>query len=85
MVYITGDMHGDESRLYDKEWRKLKAGDVLIVCGDFGYIWDGGKYEKEAVEYIYRQLRNAEAPDEETARGIIEKLFFSDFAVLINN
>ena len=34
--------------------------------------------EKEAVEYIYRQLRNAEAPDEETARGIIEKLFFSD-------
>jgi len=34
--------------------------------------------EKEAVEYIYRQLRNAEPPDEETARGIIEKLFFSD-------
>ena len=34
--------------------------------------------EKEAVEYIYRQLRNADPPDEETARGIIEKLFFSD-------
>jgi len=34
--------------------------------------------EKEAVEFIYRQLRNAEPPDEETARGIIEKLFFSD-------
>lgn len=34
--------------------------------------------EKEAVEHIYRQLRNAEPPDEETARGIIEKLFFSD-------
>ncbi len=34
--------------------------------------------EKEAVEYIYRQLRNAEPPDEETARGIIDKLFFSD-------
>ncbi len=34
--------------------------------------------EKEAVEYIYRQLRNADAPDEETARGIIEKLFFSE-------
>ncbi|MCF8227452.1 MAG: DNA-directed RNA polymerase subunit beta [Bacteroidales bacterium] len=34
--------------------------------------------EREAVEYIYRQLRNAEPPDEETARGIIEKLFFSD-------
>ena len=34
--------------------------------------------EKEAVEHIYRQLRNAEPPDEETARGIIDKLFFSD-------
>ena len=34
--------------------------------------------ELEAVEHIYRQLRNAEPPDEETARGIIEKLFFSD-------
>jgi DNA-directed RNA polymerase subunit beta len=34
--------------------------------------------EKEAVEHIYRQLRNAEPPDEETARGIINKLFFSE-------
>ena len=34
--------------------------------------------EKEAVEHIYRQLRNSDAPDEETARGIIDKLFFSE-------
>ncbi len=33
---------------------------------------------KEAHEHIYRQLRNADPPDEETARGIIDKLFFSD-------
>jgi len=39
---------------------------------------DTSNSEKEAVEHIYRQLRNAEPPDEETARGIIEKLFFSD-------
>lgn len=39
---------------------------------------DTANNEKEAVEYIYRQLRNAEPPDEETARGIIDKLFFSD-------
>lgn len=39
---------------------------------------DPANSEKEAVEFIYRQLRNAEPPDEETARGIIEKLFFSD-------
>jgi len=34
--------------------------------------------EKEAVVYIYRQLRNSEPPDEATARDVIEKLFFSD-------
>jgi DNA-directed RNA polymerase subunit beta len=33
---------------------------------------------KEAHEHIYRQLRNADPPDEETARGVIDKLFFSD-------
>ena len=52
MVYITGDMHGDESRLYDKEWRKLKKGDTLIVCGDFGYLWAGGKNEREYIKYL---------------------------------
>ncbi len=50
---------------------------------DFSIIYntlqkDTANSEKEAVEFIYRQLRNAEPPDEETARGIIEKLFFSD-------
>lgn len=39
---------------------------------------DTANSAKEAVEFIYRQLRNAEPPDEETARGIIDKLFFSD-------
>ena len=33
--------------------------------------------EKEAVLYIYRQLRNSEPPDEDTAREIIDNLFFS--------
>ncbi len=34
--------------------------------------------EKQAIEYIYLQLRNAAAPDEDTARSALEKLFFSD-------
>ncbi len=51
--------------------------------GDYAIIHntlqkDPTNSEKEAVEHIYRQLRNAEPPDEETARGIIDKLFFSD-------
>lgn len=39
---------------------------------------DNSNSEKEAVETIYRQLRNTEAPDEQTARDIIHNLFFSD-------
>ncbi|QCK14023.1 DNA-directed RNA polymerase subunit beta [Mangrovivirga cuniculi] len=39
---------------------------------------DNSNSEKEAVEQIYRQLRNTEAPDEATAREIIQNLFFSD-------
>ncbi|MGV3629952.1 MAG: DNA-directed RNA polymerase subunit beta [Bacteroidota bacterium] len=39
---------------------------------------DTSNSEKEAVEHIYRQLRNAEPPDYETAKSVFEKLFFSD-------
>jgi len=52
VVYVTGDMHGDESRLYDKEWRKLKAGDILIVLGDFGFLWNNTEHEKQALKFL---------------------------------
>ncbi|MBQ3817081.1 MAG: metallophosphoesterase [Clostridia bacterium] len=52
MVYVTGDMHGCLERLYDKEFRKLKSGDVLIVCGDFGYIFSGDKTEKQVIDFL---------------------------------
>ena len=53
------------------------------TSGDYTIIYntlqkDTSNSEKEAVEHIYRQLRNAEPPDEETARGNIDRLFFSD-------
>jgi len=54
-----------------------------VDSNDYAIIYntlqkDTSNSEKEAVEHIYRLLRNAEPPDEETARGIIDKLFFSD-------
>ncbi|HEX2616984.1 MAG TPA: DNA-directed RNA polymerase subunit beta, partial [Flavobacteriales bacterium] len=57
-----------------------KAG---INAADYALIYntlqkDTSNSEKEAVEVIYRQLRNAEPPDLETARGVIDKLFFSE-------
>ncbi len=54
-----------------------------VSSADFAIIYntlqkDTTNSEIEAVEYIYRVLRNADPPDEETARGVLEKLFFSD-------
>ncbi len=53
------------------------------VGGDYAIIYntlskDTSNSELEAVQHIYRQLRGTDAPDNETARGIIDKLFFSD-------
>ena len=53
------------------------------VSMDYSIIYntlqkDPSSSEIEAVQYIYRQLRGSDPPDEETARGIIDKLFFSD-------
>ncbi len=82
----------DRDTVIDKENIEeiLEAGVKTILLhketsqqGDYAIIHntlqkDPTNSEKEAVEHIYRQLRNAEPPDEETARGIIDKLFFSD-------
>ena len=65
---------GVKSILVHKE--DNKSADFAIIHNTLQK--DPTNTEKEAVEYIYRQLRNAEPPDEETARGIIDKLFFSD-------
>ncbi|MGH1338350.1 MAG: DNA-directed RNA polymerase subunit beta [Aureispira sp.] len=53
------------------------------IAEDYSVIYntlqkDTSNSEIEAVQHIYRQLRGSDPPDEETARGIIEKLFFSD-------
>jgi len=67
----------------------LEAGTTTIILQrtdveeDFSIIYntlqkDPTSSELEAVTYIYRQLRGTDPPDDETARGIIDKLFFSD-------
>lgn len=40
MIYITGDTHGDISVFKNPKLKKLTEKDILIVCGDFGFIWD---------------------------------------------
>lgn len=55
LICITGDMHGDYSRFHDSKINKLKKGDILIVCGDFGFVWDGSKKEKQILKRIGRK------------------------------
>ena len=47
MVYVTGDLHGDINRFKTPAMKKLEKGDTLLVCGDFGFIWDGSKEEEK--------------------------------------
>lgn len=55
MIYVTGDMHGDISRLRSKAARQLKKDDYLVVCGDFGFIWDNSPKERRLLEWLGRR------------------------------
>lgn len=55
MIYITGDLHGEIERLESKAVKKLKKGDTLIVCGDFGFVWDGSEREKKVLKKLGKQ------------------------------
>jgi DNA-directed RNA polymerase subunit beta len=78
---IIEDAHIDE--IVDAGVKTIILHKEDINTADFTIIYntlqkDTSNSEKEAVEHIYRQLRNAEPPDFETARSVFEKLFFSD-------
>ncbi len=56
--------------------KEERSSDFVIIYNTLQK--DTSNSELEAVQHIYRQLRGSDPPDEETARGIIDKLFFSD-------
>ncbi|MBR5232892.1 MAG: metallophosphoesterase [Clostridia bacterium] len=58
MVYITGDIHGDLSRLSPEKLRFMKIHDTLIVCGDFGFIWDDSKNEDKILRNLGKRKYN---------------------------
>lgn len=45
LVFVTGDTHGDIQRFKDPAIKSLRRGDTLIICGDFGFLWDGSRKE----------------------------------------
>jgi DNA-directed RNA polymerase subunit beta len=78
---VLENEHIDE--ILDSGVKTILLHKELVNSNDFALIYntlqkDPCNSEKEAVVHIYRQLRNAEPPDEATARDVIDKLFFSD-------
>lgn len=55
MIYVTGDMHGETERFSDSAIRKLKRGDYLIVCGDFGFLWDDSAKERAFLKKLSKK------------------------------
>lgn len=53
MVYITGDTHGDISWFKNPKLKKLGEKDILIICGDFGFLWNPkSETEKKNLEIL---------------------------------
>ncbi len=80
MICVIGDTHGDYSRFSHKSIKKLGNGDFLIVCGDFGFVWDGSAKEKGILKKIgskrYTTLFLAGCHDN---YGLLEQYGESDF------
>lgn len=55
MIYITGDIHGDLSDLDSRSIGKLKKDDILIVTGDFGFLWDNSKKEIKSLKKLSKR------------------------------
>jgi len=55
MIYITGDTHGDYQRFRESKFKKLKKGDTLIVCGDFGFIWGENPQEAKILKKLSKK------------------------------
>jgi predicted phosphodiesterase len=58
VIYVTGDTHGEMQRFRASELRRLGKGDTLIICGDFGFLWDGGEQEEKNLQKIGKMKYN---------------------------
>lgn len=57
MIYVTGDIHGhiDIHKLSSRLWpegRTLTRDDYLVICGDFGNVWDGGNQDRYWLSWL---------------------------------
>ena len=88
MIYITGDTHGELKQFDSPQMRRLKKEDTLIVCGDFGFLWNESREEQKALAKLSKKkyrilfvdgthenydLLNAQ-PEEEWNGGKVHKI-----------
>lgn len=52
MIFVTGDLHGETLRFSRAYMPRLTKKDALIVCGDFGFLWDGSDREKRLLKKL---------------------------------
>ena len=55
MVYLTGDTHGDLDRFRHGRLRWLGKRDIVVVLGDFGFVWDGSKEEQKKLDWLRKR------------------------------
>lgn len=55
MIYATGDTHGNFQRFAPEHFPEqvgMTKEDYMIICGDFGGVWDGGKKEERNLDWL---------------------------------
>ena len=59
MIWITGDKHGQlEYFLDNPSYKKVKKHDTIIVCGDFGFLWDNSLKEQKNLKWLSKRKYN---------------------------
>ena len=55
MVFATGDTHGNFLRFRPEnfpEQKNMTKSDYVIICGDFGGVWDGSRKERQTLDWL---------------------------------
>ena len=55
MVYLTGDTRGELDRFKHGRLRWLGKRDIVVVLGDFGFVWDGSKEEQKKLDSLRKR------------------------------
>ena len=55
MIFVTADTHGEYERFEDKQLKKLKKEDTLVILGDFGFVWHDSDREKKALAKLAKK------------------------------